>query len=211
MNTVTPTEWLSVAAAAARMDVHVRTIERRAAAGKLTTRRAADGTVQIELPSEPSKPTAEAVADVMAVQADRQIQMAGAVFATSERELATVRDELTIIRTSARHAWRTVAVLAATCAVAGTVGVWWSVTVTERLRGDLRTAEGKAAAIERLASDREREADRLRLDLDAARQLSLAVAAELRQSNPPPDTRPAFTLWPSPSVSAPARRLSDAR
>ena len=42
-----PEQWMSVAEAAATMKVHPRTVERRLAAGKIESRRGADGQVQI--------------------------------------------------------------------------------------------------------------------------------------------------------------------
>lgn len=206
----TATEWVPVSVAAARLRVHVRTIERRAAAGKLATQRGPDGTVAVELPCEASRPSGEAVADAMAVQADRQIRLAGAVVTVTERELADVREDLRITRSSARRAWQAVASLAAVSCVVVPAMVWWTVTTAERLRGDLRAAEGKAEAAEQLASERAMDADRLRADLDAARQLSLAVAVELKEARQPPDNRPVMMSWPFTLTPASTRQLSDA-
>ncbi len=53
--------WVSIAEAAATMRIHPRTVERRAAAGKVESRRNDDGQVQVSLnlpepdPSAPSR------------------------------------------------------------------------------------------------------------------------------------------------------------
>ena len=179
------TEWVTVAVAASRLGVHPRTVERRAASGKLTARRAADGTVQIELPAEASKPTAEAVADVLAVQADRQIQLAGAIVGASERELATVRAELAGAKRLSRWAWGSFAAVVAIGAT-GAAGVAWAWSgTTERLRGDLRVAEARAEAVQAIANASAAEAARLREDLAAARRLSDTLAAAVREDRTP--------------------------
>lgn len=178
---IEPTEWLSVAAAAARLGVHPRTVERRAASGKLTARRAADGSVQIEMPAEPSKPTAEAVADVLAVQADRQIQLAGAIVGASERELATMRTELAEVRRSSRWAWRSVAAVVALGSLGAVCSAWTWAGSSERLRGDLRAAEARAEAVQTVADASTAEAARLRDDLAAARRLTDSLIEAMRQ------------------------------
>ena len=46
----TPLEWVTCAEAARRLDIHIRTVERRAEDGRLNARRNASGKVEVEVP-----------------------------------------------------------------------------------------------------------------------------------------------------------------
>ena len=54
-----PDKWMTVAAAAATLNVHPRTIERRIAAGRIESRRTDDGQLQV-LINAPDDPSASA-------------------------------------------------------------------------------------------------------------------------------------------------------
>ena len=76
-----PEQWLSIAEAAAILAIHPRTVERRAAAGKVQARRNDDGQVQVQIdvPDKPEPPPAimppEAFETVKEM-ADRQVDIA---------------------------------------------------------------------------------------------------------------------------------------
>src|SRR5437762_12714175 len=56
-----PDKWMTVAAAAATLNVHPRTIERRIASGKIESRRKDDGQLQVQI-NAPDDPPAGAEA-----------------------------------------------------------------------------------------------------------------------------------------------------
>src|ERR1700761_6959634 len=55
-----PDKWMTVAAAAASMNVHTRTIERRIAANKIESRRTEDGQLQVSITVPEEQPAAAA-------------------------------------------------------------------------------------------------------------------------------------------------------
>ena len=76
-----PIEWLTIAEAAALIKVHPRTVERRAAAGKIESRRNDDGQVQVLIDVPEPTPTGPEPVSVEAFEtvremADRQVDIA---------------------------------------------------------------------------------------------------------------------------------------
>ena len=76
-----PQQWVSIAEAAAALQIHPRTVERRAAAGKITARRNDDGQVQIlldvpESPDPPAEPIPSDALETVREMADRQVDIA---------------------------------------------------------------------------------------------------------------------------------------
>lgn len=109
MDTTTATEWVSVAEAAVRLAVDPKTIQRRLVAGHrrhLASRPGPRG-VEVEVPAKTS--TAE-VATALTVAAEREIQMAGTLVASVERERRTMK---TVALTSAGMAVAALVALAA--------------------------------------------------------------------------------------------------
>src|SRR3982750_2599859 len=100
---VMPDKWMSVAEAAATLRVHTRTIERRIAGGKIQSRRADDGLLQvmISLSDEPDNAPDTALETVREL-ADNQVTLAtgsaSALVKFARDDAGRAREELTIVR-----------------------------------------------------------------------------------------------------------------
>src|ERR1041384_7565203 len=124
--------WMTLAAAAAALNVHPRTIERRMASGKIQSRRTDDGQLQVLLaaaPDEPANapapaPSHEALETVKELAQD-QISLAtgsaSALVRLSQRdaeracgELELVRQDLYSVKKGAKVAWASVGLMSAT-------------------------------------------------------------------------------------------------
>ncbi len=124
-----PDKWVSIAVAAATLNVHPRTIERRIASGKVQTRRADDGMQQvfIDIPDTPSA-TADPLETVRELANDQVslatgsasaiVRLAQADADRARSELSLVRDEALRIRNGARLAWSAVGLIAVAACVA---------------------------------------------------------------------------------------------
>jgi len=179
---VMPDKWMSVAEAAATLRVHTRTIERRIAGGKIQSRRADDGLLQvmISLSDEPDNAPDTALETVREL-ADNQVSLAtGSASALvkfarddanhARQELATVRQDAVRARHSALAAWCVVAALA----VGATVAVGWTTQKITRANDDVRHltdyAEKVRMEAQKLADSAERDKQRLVTERDNARQ-----------------------------------------
>jgi len=90
METTTATEWVSVTEAAVRLGVDPKTVQRRLEPTHrkhLASRQGVRG-VEVEVPA---KATAVEVANALTVHAEREIQLAGSLVASVERERRTMR------------------------------------------------------------------------------------------------------------------------
>jgi hypothetical protein len=140
-------QWVTIAEAAATMKCHPRTIERRAAAGKLESRRNDDGQVQVFIdlpdPAQPAQPHPESVPpeafETVREMADRQVDIAaGSASALvraaqeqamrSEHQMDLARQESFRYRRETQMALALVAVMLLFVIVA--VG-WCTHTITE--------------------------------------------------------------------------------
>ena len=143
-------QWTSVAEAAAYLKVHPRTIERRINSGKLQSRRADDGQVQVcvEAP-DPVEPTGPDALETVKELADRQVDIAaGSASAivriahdAAERantDLVIARQELTVARRSGRAAWVAVGVLATLLPIAVMAMLNWGVRSLAEERANVR-------------------------------------------------------------------------
>jgi len=165
-----PDKWLSIAAAAASLNVHTRTIERRIAGAKIESRRADDGQVQV-LINVPDEPIAmpdplETVKELAQDQVSLATGSASAIVRLAQNdaerargELALVREEADRVRRGGRLAWGAVAAMAA--AVCMAVG-WTTHRVTR--------ADGEIAELHRVAEQTEQASRQLLIERDAARQ-----------------------------------------
>jgi hypothetical protein len=141
-------EWVSVVEAAAALKVHTRTIERHIKSGKLQSRRADDGQVQVsvELPDEPM--TTPDALSVVAGQAENQVQLAlgttSAIVRSAHEDTRLARqnadfawEETYVARRNSRAAWTLVGVM-----VIGTiVAVGWCASRLTKASGDVDQAQ----------------------------------------------------------------------
>jgi hypothetical protein len=172
-----PDKWMTVAAAAATLNVHPRTIERRIASNKIESRRTDDGQlqVQIDVPdtADPAPDPLETVRELAQDQVSLATGSASALVKFAQDDAQRARTELSIARQQAdsarrgaRLAWVAVAIM--TIGVCGAVG-WVTRKVTQS-DSDIRTLNERAALMEH-------EAQQLLEERNKAQ--SLAQAAEV--------------------------------
>jgi len=216
-----PDKWLTIAAAAASLDVHPRTIERRIASGKIQTRRAEDGQVQVLVqvcdepqsslsdPLETVKELAQDQVSLATGSASAIVRLAQADADRARGELAIIRDEAITARRGARVAWSAVALMA--IAIGAAVG-WTTHRVTRaddeitKLReiADRTQVEAQKLLTERDAAQRDASSARL-AGAEATGKLAAYVEQAQLQSATPgkrPTTQPANVLQRIASVLA---------
>lgn len=202
-----PEQWVSVVEAAATLKVHTRTIERHIKSGKIESRRAEDGQLQvlIDMPEQPSM--APDALSVVAGQAENQVQLAlgttSAIVRTAQEDARLARrdaerawDETHSARRGARVAWIGVALMAA--GIVGAVG--WSSARMTRATVELEHATGQLQKLSDEVGQASDEKDHLRTELNleherrarAEGELAGRMAAIVGQR--PPATRPANLL-----------------
>jgi hypothetical protein len=176
-----PDKWMSIAAAAATLNVHPRTIERRIASGKIQSQRIEDGQMQvlIDVPdtAEPAPDPLETVKELAQDQVSLATGSASALVKFAQDDAHRARTELSIARQEAdsarrgsRFAWAAVAVM--TIGVCGAVG-WVSHKVT-KADADIRSLTDRARTMES-------EAQQLLAERNKAQ--SLAQAAEVERAD----------------------------
>lgn len=118
--TAAATEWVSVAEAAVRLDVDPKTIQRRLAPGHRRHLRSRVGNRGTEV-EVPAKATTAEVAGALTLHAEREIQLAGTIVASVERERRTMRSlalcaaaAAVVASISAGAIWRSAALREAT-------------------------------------------------------------------------------------------------
>lgn len=150
-----PDKWMTVAAAAACLNVHPRTIERRIASNKIDSRRSDDGQLQvlIDVPdaAEPATDPLETVRELAQDQVSLATGSASALVKFAQDDAQRARTELSIARQDAdsarrgaRLAWAAVAIM--TITVCGAVG-WVSHKVTQA-DADIRSLSERAKLME---------------------------------------------------------------
>lgn len=175
-----PDKWMTVAAAAASLDVHPRTIERRIASNKIESRRTDDGQLQvlIDVPdtADPAPDPLETVRELAQDQVTLATGSASALVRFAQEDAQRARTEISIVRQeadsarrSSRVAWTAVAVMTISVCVA--VG-WVSHKVTKS-DADIRSLSERASLMES-------EAQQL-LD-ERNRAQALAQAAEVERA-----------------------------
>jgi hypothetical protein len=200
-----PDKWMTVAASAATLNVHPRTIERRIASGRIESRRTDDGQLQvlINAPDDPPAPVEafETVKELAQDQVSLATGSASALVKFAQDDAQRARHELDIIRQdagrarqSAKTAWIAVSAMAAVvCAAVG-----WTTWKITRTTDDIRILTQQADAIRK-------DADGMRLERDAAlREAQLAkidraqaaghleaIVSGSSKSDDRPTTRPA--------------------
>jgi hypothetical protein len=166
-----PDKWMTVAEAAAAIRVHPRTIERRIAGGKIQSRRAEDGILQVmirlpDMPDSDSDAALETVRELAADQVSLATGSASALVKFAQDDAMRARDELALVRQDAGRARRSA--LAAWCLVAGLgVGVCfavgWTASKITRANSDVRQLTEYTRRMET-------ETQRLLAERDTARQ-----------------------------------------
>jgi excisionase family DNA binding protein len=175
-----PDKWMTVAAAAATLNVHPRTIERRIASGKIESRRTDDGQLQvlINAPDDPLAATEafETVKELAQDQVSLATGSASALVKFAQDDAARARHELDIVRLdagrarqSAKFAWLAVGAMAAAVCIA----VGWTTHKLTRSDDDIRALTQQAQATRE-------DADRMRTQRDAA--LTEAEQARIAQA-----------------------------
>lgn len=162
--------WMTLAAAAAALNVHPRTIERRIASGKIQSRRTDDGQLQllVDVPDvqDASPGALETVKELAQDQVSLATGSASAIVRLAQidaqrarGEVEIVRQEVGQVRRSARTAWMTVGSMAAVVCVA--VG-WTTFRITQ--------SSARIDALNQMSERVEREAKQLLAQRDTARQ-----------------------------------------
>ena len=209
-------KWMSVAAAAASLNVHPRTIERRIASGRIQSRRGEDGQVQVLInapdaapdnvaPQPPPNTVPNEALETVKELAQDQVSLAtGSASALvrfaqddalrARQELSVVRLGVTRARRDARFAWSAVALMGAAIIVA----VGWTTQRLTRADADVRLINSRTAEMEIENQRLARERDDARSDAERAHlaqaQATGRLAGYIDQALAPgkrPTTRPA--------------------
>ncbi|CAN5498010.1 hypothetical protein BH09PLA1_BH09PLA1_10640 [soil metagenome] len=200
--------WMSLAAAAAALNVHPRTIERRIASGKIQSRRTDDGQLQllVDLPDEQSaSPDAlEAVKELAQDQISLATGSASAIVRLAQTdaqrargELELVRQEVGRVRRSARFAWIAVASMAAIVCLA----VGWTTHRITQSSAQIDALNETSRRVEQEARQLLADRDNARLEAERARLAGAEASGRLaayqehaqlaaKQSDNRPTTRP---------------------
>ena len=188
-----PDKWMTVAAAAASLNVHPRTIERRIASNKIESRRSDDGQLQVlvDVPdtAEPATDPFDTVRELAQDQVSLATGSASALVKFAQNDAQRARTELSIARQDAdsarrgaRRAWAAVALM--TITVCGAVG-WVSHKVT-KADADIRSLTERARLMENEAQqllDERNKAQTLARSADVERaEAAGRLAAYVEQS-----------------------------
>ena len=147
----TPLEWVTCAEAARRLDIHIRTVERRAKDGRFNARTNASGKVEVEVPG--IMPTPE-LSLAISQQAEKGMNLAELLLIQKREELHRMRIAFKVVAGA----------LAACLLLTGAIGYGW---VNARERGAVQSG-ALAVLQEQVGTDR-REVARLNaLLVDAA-------------------------------------------
>ena len=199
-------QWVSIAEAAATMKIHPRTVERRAAAGKMQARRNDDGQVQvyIDLPDPEPSPSESIQADAFETvreMADRQVDIAAgsasALVRAAQEQSMRAEHQLDLARQDAgryRRETQMALSLVAVMLLLVILAVGWGAHVITSDRDRAVTAEERAT----VASQ---DLSQSRLQLQAASTArdkaegeltayKTTLAGEVERGRPHPTTRP---------------------
>ena len=167
-------QWMSVAQAAASMQVHPRTVERRIASGKIQSRRSEDGHVQIlvNLPDSVGQSHDTAMETVKEL-ADRQVDIAAgsasALVRIAQDQAMRAESQLGVALADARRNRREAQIALVSVAamlVLVIVAVGWCAHAITKAQGDARVAAERAIEAGNAAKSAmaDRDAERARLD-----------------------------------------------
>src|SRR3954469_579517 len=192
-----PDKWMTIAAAAATINVHPRTIERRIASHKIESRRTDDGQLQvlINAPDDPPAGTEafEAVKELAQDQVSLATGSASALVKFAQADAERARGELSLVREdagrarhSAKVAWISVAAMAAcVCAAVG-----WTTFKITRTTDDIRTLTEQAEAVKLDALRLRQERDMAKREAEEAKLASAKTEGHLEAVSQKSDARP---------------------
>jgi hypothetical protein len=172
-----PEQWMSVAEAAATMKVHPRTVERRLAAGKIESRRGADGQVQIlvTVPDAPEAAMSSQALDTVKELADRQVDIAAgsasALVRIAQEQASRAENQLVLARQDAgryRKEAQMAAGLVAAMLVMVMVAVGWCTHSITAARADAKLASDRASQAAQAAREAQVDRDSERNKFDDA-------------------------------------------
>src|SRR5688572_4809581 len=214
-----PDTWMSLAAAAAALNVHPRTIERRIANGKIQCRRTDDGQLQVLIdapdiagtPFDASPGALETVKELAQDQVSLATGSASAIVRLAQSDAIRARQELELVRhevgharRTARTAWMTVGSMSAVVCVA----VAWATFTITNSNAQIDALHQTAERIEHEAQELQTERDAARHDAERARLAGAEATGKLAaykehaqlsatqspQSDNRPTTRPANVI-----------------
>jgi len=170
-----PEKWMSIVHAAANLNCHTRTIERRIASGKFQSRKGDDGITQVllDVPDMPEPgPTAietvkELAQDQVSIATGSATALVKFAQADAERarmEMELVREEAIRVRKSSRFAWSSVAAMGA-CVI---IAVGWT---THRIT----KADAQIQNLNTQAAELRQQSDLLLADREQARKEVIAA------------------------------------
>jgi hypothetical protein len=171
-----PEKWMSIVQAAAQLNCHTRTIERRIASGKIQSRKGDDGITQVllDVPDMPEPgPTAietvkELAQDQVSIATGSATALVKFAQADAERarmEMQLVREEATRVQKGARFAWSSVAAMAACVLLA----VGWTTHRITKADAQIQNLNTSTAELRRQADQLLVERNKARDELSAAR------------------------------------------
>ena len=201
-----PEQWLSVAAAAASMKVHPRTIERRMVAGKIQSRKGDDGQVQvlITVPDtvepvsseafETVKELANQQVDLAAGSASALVRVAQEQAMRAENQLLLARQDAGRYRRESQFAMATVGCILLLVIVA--VG-WCSHAITRASDNAAQSAQEAKMAQQALTAVRDQEETTAIARAKAEGELAAyktELSGVVQLTNKHPATQPANVL-----------------
>jgi len=177
-----PDKWMTVAAAAATLNVHPRTIERRIASSKIESRRTEDGQLQVLINAPDDPPAGAEAFETVRELAQDQVSLAtgsaSALVKFAQQDAERARTELDLVRQdagrarqNARFAWVAVAAMS----IGVCVAVGWTTHRITKSSDDINTLTQQADAIQR-------DAEKLRTERDSARREAQEARIEAAQT-----------------------------
>jgi hypothetical protein len=179
-------KWVTIAEAAAALKVHPRTVERQLKSGKLQSRRADGGQLEVQIDVPESQGLGAEALSVVAGQAENQVQLAlgatSTLVKTAQEDARLARldaerawEETRIARRGSVVAWSVVGVMA----VAMTVAVGWTSSALTRSQVELAHAADQVKTVSDTAGQLAAERDNLRRQLADADEKRSRAEGEL--------------------------------
>jgi hypothetical protein len=196
-----PDKWMTLAAAAATLNVHPRTIERRIASQKIQIRRTDDGQLQVLInvpdtadaapdPLETVKELAHDQVTLATGSASALVKFAQDDAIRARQELELVRQDAGRARHEAKIAWSAMAAMGLAICVA----VGWTSFRIARTSEQLRIIDEQTAQVRAQSEQLMAERDQARQEAENAHiaqaKADGALSAYVQQSVKRPTTRP---------------------